>query len=89
MPKLGDMTRVGVILYINKEGKRRPLYIVWEDDETGNREKFKIEKITDYAEVIPGHFVWIVVIKNQLVSLHNKNGEWYTVRGVTSIWIPQ
>lgn len=80
---------MSVSSYTNKEGKRRPLYIVWEDDETGNTEQYKIEKITDHAEVTPGHFVWIVIVKNRPVSLHNKNGKWYTVRGVNTIWIPR
>ena len=80
MPKLGDITDVGVIAYINKEGKVRPLYIVWEDMETGAKEKFKIEKIVDYSEYIPGYFAWRVVVRDRVVNLLSKDGKWYTVR---------
>ena len=88
MLKYGDITDVGVIAYINKEGETRPLYIVWEDPETGNSEKFKIDRIVESAEIVPGHLAWQVIVKNNTVILHCADGKWYTVKGVTSIWKP-
>ena len=81
MLKYGDITDVGVIAYINKEGDVRPLYIVWEDSESGVAEKYKIEKILDFRQLIPGHLMWNVLIRNRIVNLHYTNGKWYTVRG--------
>lgn len=88
MLKNGDITDVGVIAYINKEGSIRPLYVVWEDSENGNPEKFKIDRIVESAEIIPGHFVWKVIIKTKIVILHFSDGKWYTVKGVDTIWKP-
>ena len=81
MLKYGDITDVGVIAYINKEGDVCPLYIVWEDSESGVAEKYKIEKILDFRQLIPGHLMWNVIIRNRIVNLHYTNGKWYTVRG--------
>lgn len=81
MLKYGDITDVGVIAYINKEGDVRPLYIVWEDSESGVAEKYKIEKILDFRQLIPGHLMWNILIRNRIVNLHYTNGKWHTVRG--------
>ena len=80
MLRTGDITYVGVIAYINTEGKTRPLYIVYEDRDTGAREKYKIDKIVDYSEDVPGHFVWRVIVRNRMVNLLSSDGKWYTVR---------
>ena len=88
MSKYGDIIYVGVIAYINKEGKTQPLYIVWDDGNSGKPEKFKIDKIVDSAELIPGHFVWSVIVRNKAVNLHFVEGRWYTVKGVSKMWTP-
>ena len=82
MLKYGDITDVGVIAYINKEGDIRPLYIVWEDAESGATKKSKIDKVIEFRQVIPGHVMWNVLIRNRVVNLHYTAGRWYTVRGV-------
>ena len=81
MLKYGDITDVGVIAYTNKDGNVRPLFIVWEDVESGRTEKYKIDKIIDIRQVIPGHIMWNVLIHNRVVNLHYTAGKWYTVRG--------
>lgn len=83
MLKYGDITDVGVIAYINKQGIIRPLYIVWENEETGSAEKFQIDRIVNFRELIPGHFIWNVVVRNRAVNLHYSEGKWYTVKGVS------
>lgn len=82
MRKYGDITDVGVVAYIDKEGTIKPLFIVWEDIETGNSEKFKFDKIVDFRELIPGHFMWNVLVRNRNVNLHYSDGKWYTVKGI-------
>ncbi len=79
MLKYGDITDVGVIAYINKTGDIRPLYIVWEDFDSGAAEKYKIEKIIDFRQVVPDHYMWNVIIRNRVVNLHYSQGKWYTV----------
>lgn len=81
MLKYGDITDVGVIAYTNKEGDIRPLFIVWEDSESGSTEKYKIDKIIDVKQVIPGHYMWNVLIRNRVINLHYTEGKWYTVKG--------
>jgi len=82
MLKYGDITDVGVIAYINKEGEIRPLDIVWEDVESGAIKQYKIDKIIEFRQVIPVHVMWNVLIRNRVVNLHYTAGKWYTVRGV-------
>lgn len=88
MAKYGDITDVGVVVYIDIEQRMRPLFIVWEDINAGSAKKYKIDKIVQSAEIIPGHFVWNVVIQNKIVNLHYSDGKWYTVRGVNDVWVP-
>ena len=57
-------TYVDVIAYITKEGRVKPLYIVWEDS-AGERPKYKIDRITYHYKNPNGHQIFNVVISGQ------------------------
>ena len=51
--------------------------------------KYKIDKNFAFRQVIPGHVMWNVLIRNRVVNLHYTAGKWNTVRGVVLFKKPQ
>ena len=82
MPQIKvDPVYVEVVALHRKDGIVQPLFIVWEDEE-GNKTKYRIDKITYYNEMIPGHFVYHVMISGHERPLHYALGQWYVVTGL-------
>ena len=71
-----NTTDVDVIVYVQKTGKLKPLYIVWEDPRSGEKTKYKIEKITYHLELPPGNHTWHVMIQGQKRQLRYNGKNW-------------
>lgn len=71
-----NTTDVDVIVYVQKTGKLKPLYIVWEDPRSGEKTNYKIEKITYHLEMPSGNHTWHVVIQGQKRQLRYNGKIW-------------
>ena len=61
---------------MEKTGKLRPLYIVWEDPRSREKTNYKIEQITYHLEMPPGNHTWHVVIRGQKRQLRYNGKNW-------------